>query len=245
MPYWKHSLASSPLLMVAWISTSAPSHRPHVATGRIEGGVVLSSALTSRRPRFRIYADPGPGGQPPQSPDTANEMRNVVIYVQSDQAHPVAWDSTAIASVPHTMAQKDEHFVTHVLPVVKGTRVDFPNEDDVYHNVFSLSSAATFDLGRYPHGASKSVTFTNPGTVQVFCHIHSDMSAVVLVLDNPYFATPTAAGRYVIDNVPVGDYTVVGWHERAKPIVEHIHVGDGQTAKLDFNIPILPPTPAR
>ena len=211
------------------------------ALGRIEGSVVLSSALTSRRPRFRIYTDPGPGGLPPQSPDTGSEMRNVVIYVQSDAAHSLASDPAATTG-SHRIEQRDERFLPHVLPVVKGTRVDFPNEDDVYHNVFSLSSAATFDLGRYPHGASKSVTFENPGVVQVFCHIHSDMSAVVLVLDNPLFTTPTSAGRYAIENVPAGDYSVVGWHERAKPIVLRVHVVEGQTAKLDFNIPILPAT---
>lgn len=250
----KHIITNSSFLAVAWLTlgssarpaTPVPSTaRDRNAGGRIEGSVVLSSALTTRRPRFRIYADPGPGGLPPTTPDTGSEMRNVVIYVQSDATHPVAWDSRLIATMPHRMMQKDERFLPHVLAVVRGTRVDFPNEDDVYHNVFSLSSAATFDLGRYPHGTSKSVTFTNTGTVQVFCHIHSDMSAVVLVLDNPYFATPATAGHYAIDNVPAGDYTVVGWHERAKPIVQHIHVVDGQTAKLDFNIPILPPSPAR
>lgn len=242
----KHSLTRATLLAAAcltlggWARPGTPPAARHNATGRIEGSVVLSSALTNRRPRFRIYADPGPGGLPSTTPDTGSEMRNVVIYVQSDAAHPVAWDSSLASSLSHTMVQKDERFLPHVLPVVKGTRVEFPNEDDVYHNVFSLSSAATFDLGRYPRGTSKSVTFTNTGTVQVFCHIHSDMSAVVLVLDNPYFSTPTAAGRYAIDNVPAGDYTVVGWHERARPIVQHVHVGDGETAKLDFNIPILP-----
>src|SRR5579859_5015627 len=217
----------------------AVSARPHQAVGRIEGSVVLSSALTNRRPRFRIYVDPGPGALPPR-PDTGSEMRNVVIYVQSDAARPFPVASFALA--PRRMVQREEQFVPHVLPVVKGTRVEFPNDDDVYHNVFSLSSAATFDLGRYPQGASKSVTFSNTGTVQVFCHIHSDMSGVVLVLDNPYFATPTPAGRYVIENVPVGDYAVVGWHERAKPIVMRLHVTEGQTASLDFNIPILPPS---
>jgi hypothetical protein len=72
----------------------------------------------------------------------------------------------------------------------------------------------------------------------VFCHIHSDMSAVVLVLDNPYFAVPSDAGRYVIDGVPPGDYTVMGWHERIKPIARTVRVVAGETVRLDFNIPI-------
>ena len=209
-----------------------PAHvqiRP--ATGRIEGTVLLSTTLTSRRPRFRIYADPGPGSRPPARPQ--DEMHNVVLYVQ----HAPSSDA---APGHASMAQRDEQFVPHVLPVMRGTTVEFPNEDVVFHNVFSLSSTSTFDLGRYPRGASKSVLFEKTGAVQVFCHIHSDMSAVVLVLDNPYFAVADS-GRYVIESVPPGDYTIVGWHERIKPVTHTVHVAAGQTAKIDFNIPIPNP----
>jgi plastocyanin len=199
------------------------------ATGRIEGQVLLSTTLTSRRPRFRIYSDPGPGARPPAR--ESDEMRNVVLYIQRVPGQDAATGRA-------TMAQRDEQFLPHVLPVARGTTVDFPNSDDVYHNVFSLSSAKTFDLGRFPKGASKSITFEKSGAVQVFCHIHTDMSAVVLVLDNPFFAIPVENGRYVIDNVPAGEYTVVGWHERIKPVTHTVRVVAGETAKVDFNIPI-------
>jgi plastocyanin len=223
-------LAASPVVMG---SRHSPLPSRHAATGRIEGQVLLSTTLTARRPRFRIYTEPGPGARPPAPP--VDEMRNVVLYVQR-------------ASVPDgfapqraTVKQSDEQFVAHVTPVYRGATVDFPNTDDVFHNVFSLSSAKTFDLGRYPKGSSKSVVFDKSGTVQVFCHIHSDMSAIVLVLDNPFFAVPTDNGHYLIDDVPPGDYTVVGWHERIKPVTRTIHVVAGETTKLDFNIPIPPP----
>jgi plastocyanin len=199
-------------------------------TGRIEGQVLLSTTLTSRRPRFRIYSDPGPGARPPGR--EVDEMGNVVLYVQRA---PVP-DGTAPARA--SMAQRDEQFVPHILPVYRGATVDFPNSDDVFHNVFSLSSAKTFDLGRFPKGSSKSDVFDKPGTVQVFCHIHSDMSAIVLVLENPYFAVPNDAGRYAIEGVPPGEYTVVGWHERIKPVTRTIRVTAGETTRLDFNIPI-------
>ena len=81
-----------------------------------------------------------------------------------------------------------------MLPVVRGTTVAFPNDDPLFHNVFSLSRAKSFDLGRYPRGSARSVTFDRAGIVQVFCHIHSDMSAVALVLDNPYFVRPMRRG---------------------------------------------------
>lgn len=160
-------------------------------------------------------------------------MGNVVLYV----LHAPVPDGTVPARV--TMAQRDEQFVPHVLPVYRGATVDFPNNDDVFHNVFSLSSAKTFDLGRFSKGSSKSDVFEKTGTVQVFCHIHSDMSAIVLVLDNPYFAVPNDAGRYVIEGVPPGEYTVLGWHERIKPVTRTVRVTAGETARVDFNIPIV------
>jgi plastocyanin len=201
-------------------------------TGRIEGEVVVSRALSSRRPRFRIYSDPGPGSRPPAT--EANEIRNVVLYVRADPALAHA----AMTAAPARIEQRDERFQPHVVPVLRGATVEFPNEDDVFHNVFSLSSAKTFDLGRYRRGTSKSLTFDRSGVVQVFCHIHSDMSAVVLVLDNPFFAVPTETGRYAIDGVPPGDYTVVGWHERVSPVERTVHVVAGRTSRVDFNIPI-------
>ena len=206
----------------------ATSARP--ATGRIEGDVAISTALSTRRPRFRIYADPGPGARPP-APE-GSEIRNVVLYLQNAPA------ADAPAEAQASMRQDDERFVPHVLPVLRGTTVEFPNADDVFHNVFSLSSARTFDLCRFPKGSARTVTFEKSGVVQVFCHIHSDMSAVILVLDNPYFTVPSPAGRYAIENVPPGEYTVVGWHERIKPITRTIRVVAGETTKLDFNIPL-------
>lgn len=230
--------------LLGW--TSPPVHR---STGRIEGAVVLSTALAARRPDFRIYADPGTGSIAPAPPRDrlADEYRNVVIYLDGD--------STALPASPErleryrhgSIAQRGERFVPHVLPVLRGAVVQFPNEDNVYHNVFSLSSAAApngkgFDLGRYPKGSSKSWTFDTPGTVQVFCHIHSDMSAVVLVLSNPYFASPGDDHHFAIEDVPEGDYTIVGWHERAKAVTKRVHVAAGQTTTVDFNIPV-PPAP--
>jgi plastocyanin len=206
----------------------------HVATpattGRIEGDVIVSTTLTTRRPRFRIYAEPGPGARPPARESA--EIRNVVLYLRHAEA-PSGYVPARAA-----VAQQDEQFAPHIVPVVRGAAVDFPNADDVYHNVFSLSSAKSFDLGRYPVGTSRSVVFDQSGSVQLFCHIHSDMSAVVLVLDNPYFAVPAPSGHFVIADVPPGDYQVMGWHERIKPVMRTVHVVAGETTRLNFNIPL-------
>ncbi|MDE3053478.1 MAG: hypothetical protein KGJ70_06305, partial [Gemmatimonadota bacterium] len=132
-------------------------------TGTVEGTVLLSPSLAQRRPRFRIYADPGPGQQPPDPAvlDTASEMANVVVYLVPESGTP-APDAGAPPAEHPTVSQSGERFVPHVLAVVRGTTVDFPNRDDVYHNVFSLSAPAVFDLGRYPKGESRAVTFDRP-----------------------------------------------------------------------------------
>jgi plastocyanin len=210
------------------------------AYGRIEGTVTISSALSSRRPRFRVYAEPGPGAIPPRSSEQ-DELRNVVLYLESSPAlKRTSPDLLADGEAARPMAirQADKRFSPHVLPVVRGSLIAFPNEDDVFHNVFSLSSTKTFDLGRYPRGSFKSVAVAKPGVVQVFCHIHSDMSAILLVLDNPFFATPGADGRFAIDSLPAGDYVIVGWHERIKAVSRTVRVVSGQTTRVDFNIPL-------
>ena len=135
------------------------------------------------------------------------------------------------------MDQRNETFVPYVLPVVVGTTVEFPNNDPIFHNVFSLSKAQRFDLGRYAAGQSKSVRFDRPGIVRVFCDIHSHMSAYILVLAHRYFATTGDDGRYRIEGVPPGRYTVVAWtdgQERARRTVEL--AGAGAAATADFVI---------
>ena len=224
------ALAAASSLPATELPTSHRQLAP--ATGRIEGEVTISTTLSARRPRFRIYADPGPGSRPPEPAPEAAEIRNVVLYLE----HAPALD--AVPATHATMRQEDERFAPHVLAVLAGSTVDFPNGDDVFHNVFSLSRAKTFDLGRFPKGSAKSVQFDRSGVVQVFCHIHSDMSAVVLVLDNPFHTVPAANGRYALDGVPPGDYTIVGWHERIKPISRTVRVNAGETSRLDFNIPL-------
>jgi plastocyanin len=139
----------------------------------------------------------------------SDDRRRSVVYL--DPAPRAAFDAR---EEPHaSLDQRDETFVPHVLAIVAGTTVDFPNNDRTYHNVFSLSKTRSFDLGRYAAGHSKSVRFERPGIVRVFCDIHSHMSAFILVFAHRYFAVTDDAGEYHIDNVPPGTYTVVAWNE--------------------------------
>ena len=113
-----------------------------------------------------------------------------------------------------TMSQKDKMFLPHVLPVLAGTTVDFPNFDPIFHNAFSSYNGQVFDVGLYPPGSTKSVRFTRTGVVRVFCNIHPAMSAVILVLGTPYFTTTGKDGSFSID-VPPGAYELNVFHERA------------------------------
>lgn len=242
--------AAAPVLAATGASTGATAvhvgrrgnHAGSARSASIEGRIEISRALGTHRPRFRIYAEPGPGALPPErDARDQDERQNVVLYVERAGALSLSADEAGdpAGAVPHaTLRQHGERFTPHVLPVVRGTAVDFVNDDALFHNVFSLSHAKEFDLGRYPRGVAKTTVFDRPGVVQVFCHIHSDMSAVVLVLDNPYFATPDAAGHYAIPNLPAGDYTVVVWHERIRPIPHRMHLEPGQAVRLDFTIPL-------
>jgi plastocyanin len=121
------------------------------------------------------------------------------------------------------LAQKDKTFVPNVLAIPAGSTVDFPNEDPIFHNVFSLSPPAPFDLGLYRAGASKSRVFSQPATYRVFCNIHSQMTGVILVLPTSYISEAAASGSYQIE-VPPGKYRVTAWSERSQPATVDIEV---------------------
>ena len=129
------------------------------------------------------------------------------------------------------MLQKNKMFHPHVLAIQAGTTVDFPNLDPIFHNAFSNFEGQIFDIGLYPPGTSKSIHFDTPGVVRVFCNIHPEMSAIIVVVDSPYFAATNDAGNYSIANVEPGRYELHFFHERATPetlqsMVRTITVGD-------------------
>jgi plastocyanin len=113
------------------------------------------------------------------------------------------------------MRQKGKTFLPHILAVTAGTVVDFPNEDPIFHNAFSNYNGQIFDLALYPPGSTRSVRFTRPGVVRIFCNIHASMSAVIVVLKTPYFAVSRRDGGFAISDVPPGDYELHVFHERA------------------------------
>jgi plastocyanin len=114
-----------------------------------------------------------------------------------------------------SMVQKDKKFIPHVLTVRTGSVIDFPNQDPIFHNAFSNYSGQLFDVGLYKPGTTRSVTFARPGIVRVFCNIHPNMSAVIVVVDTPWYATSRSDGSFRIGDIPAGEYRVHIFHERA------------------------------
>lgn len=210
------------LIVCAAALAAGPAAPP--AAGAIHGRVELAQPPAGAEPRPDVAALGMHTGHVPA------DRRRAVVYL--DPAPRAAFDAREEPRA--RMDQRDERFVPHVLAIVAGTTVEFPNSDRTYHNVFSLSKPRAFDLGRYAAGRSKSVRFDTPGIVRVFCDIHSHMSAYILVFAHRYFAVTDADGRYRIDDVPPGTYTVVAWHEASRSGSRRVTVIDGADADADF-----------
>jgi plastocyanin len=150
---------------------------------------------------------------------------NVLVYIA--KAPSVDVDVSAAKSV---MDQRDLTFIPHVLPILVGSAVQFPNNDKVAHNVFSLSRTKTFNFGSYGPGESKTVLFDKPGVVELRCDVHAEMSAYILVMRNPYWALTDDKGHFKIPDreyleqhgvkglkdLPPGSYVVKTWNEKLK-----------------------------
>jgi plastocyanin len=187
----------------------------------VEMGTMGDDAYASRKYKFAERVD-------------YSAMHNFVVSIEG----AVGTNNTPTNDLQVTtsrIAQKGAMFSPHILPIMVGTTVEWPNNDEIYHNVFSDSDAKQFDLGLYKGNPSeKRVTFDKPGRVDVYCSIHSSMHCIVLVLENPYFAATDTSGRYSITNVPPGTYKLKAWHERLPAGEKEITVPTNGTVKVDF-----------
>jgi plastocyanin len=196
-------------------------------SGRIEGQVRLVMPPMGATPSG-VY----PSRRVSRPAPKAAEIANVIVFLK---------DAPRQGDLPVTTAtvmQKEEAFVPRVVAITRGSTVDFPNSDPFFHNVFSLSRGASFDLGRYPKGESRSRKFSNAGLVKVYCHIHSHMTATIMVFDHPYFRMPAPDGTFVIEDVPAGMHQVVAWHERIGESTDEVKVEAGRTVRVDFALPV-------
>ena len=134
------------------------------------------------------------------------------------------------------MTTRGKTLIPHVLAIPAGSTVEFPNDDPISHNLFSLSPASTFDLGLYRRGAGKSEKFTTAGIINVYCNVHPNMSAVIHVMPTPYYAFADANGNYAIHDVPPGKYKLVAWNEQGGQTAAMIDVGPAGAANVALTL---------
>jgi plastocyanin len=164
------------------------------------------------------------------TPVTTNEFANIVVYLEGQNVKRESLSTRTHSQID----QRNAEFIPHVLPVIRGTIVDFINRDNVYHNVFSLSPAKKFNIGRRPTGQAVPIVMDKPGIVEVFCDIHANMSAYIVVLENEYFTKPDKQGNYSIDRIPSGTYTLKIWHERLSSTERTITISPNSTTTINF-----------
>jgi plastocyanin len=201
------------------------------AMGRLRGTVRLTVAGGTAS-AATAYARRSVGPRVKAPP----EARNVVVSFLDIAPGPRS------AAPRIEITQQGEQFVPHVVAIETGTSVEFPKLDAYFHNVFSLSRPGTFDLGRYPTGDSRSRVFAKPGIVKVYCHLHSQMSALIRVFDHSWFTIPDTRGEFVIEEVPAGVHTLVVWHERIGERQEEVTIRPGATTDVSFTLPVLETT---
>jgi plastocyanin len=221
-------IAAAVLIAAPAAGFLAPAHAQD-GSGTIAGEVTL----TSTRGALLATSPYGRRGVPPKRAAAGSEARKVVIYLEGVKPtlSPIA--------MRVQISQLGEQFEPPVTALTVGSIVEFPNVDPFFHNVFSLSRVATFDLGRYPPGESRSRQFLRAGIVKVFCHLHAQMSALIMVLDHPWFATPSESGAFTLTAIPAGEHTLVAWHERIGERRERIRVQSGATTHVRFTLPVL------
>jgi plastocyanin len=156
------------------------------------------------RGRVQLLAKGGKG------PARGSDVRQAVVYFEPASPGPLRMPETAFQ-----MVTERKELVPRVLVVPRGSRVRFPNQDPILHNVFSVSAPNQFDLGLYRQGPGKEKRFEESGLVRVYCNVHHNMVAYILVLSTPYSVSPNAAGEFVLTGLPRGPGKLTVWHEQA------------------------------
>jgi plastocyanin len=201
--------------------------------GNIDGTVVVTKKLTKRRVTASLpLYQRGPAVE--LAPDLPGdplsfERERVVIYLEGPRFAP---------PVTAAIEQENRRFRQDTIVIPAGSKVSFPNLDPIFHNVFSLSKAKSFDLGNYPKGETRTVTFNEPGIVYVNCHLHPNMTATIVVTPNQWNARADRDGHFTLQDVPPGEYTAVAWHKAAGFFRKQVQVLSGRDTSLDFLVPL-------
>jgi plastocyanin len=175
------------------------------AGAEIAGKIVLQKNVRRTTVTAAVYnLRAGVAQSPSREPRGANPFERVAVWLESDRVE-------SVAPITATIEQRNQRFEPQLVIVPKGSTVEFPNLDLVFHNIFSLSAARPFDLGYYPKGQSRQVTFARNGVVQVYCHVHSNMYAAIVVVSSRWATQPSSDGSFEWPDVPPGKYRLMAW----------------------------------
>ena len=164
----------------------------------------------------------------------AFERSHVAVYLEAAL-------SPSTGSGEPQMEQRERQFAPDLLVIPRGATVSFPNFDPIFHNVFSLSKAKSFDLGNYAKGDTRRVTFSSPGLVAVYCHLHPNMSATIVVAPSAFATRADRDGNFVLKDVPPGTYTLVAWHKSAGTFHKSVVQTAAGASEVNFVLPYVEP----
>jgi plastocyanin len=199
--------------------------------GDLSGRIVVNRVLSKKAVPVVYNLRGTAPAAPAASGDAINEFDRVVVWLEGGPGKSKAPVSTSIN-------QKGTAFEPDIVVVPVGSSIDFPNSDPIFHNVFSLSKAQPFDLGYYRRGQSRTVKFNRAGVVQVYCHIHSQMYAAIVVTSSPWFAKPASDGTFSFNDLPAGHYRVMSWHKAAGFYHSEVDIPEHGRAEATVRIPI-------
>jgi plastocyanin len=220
---------------VIWAIVTASATIAGLSGADVRGTITIERKLTPRNvtPAAGLYQRGAPVALHPDTNENPldYERSHVVVYLEGEQPAPAV-------PVTTVMQQQNRRFSPDLVVIPAGSAVSFPNFDPIFHNVFSLSKSKSFDLGNYPKGQTRTVTFSKPGLVSVYCHLHPNMTGTVLVTPNQWAARADAAGRFVLPDVPPGRYSVVAWHKTGGTFRKSIEVLSGRDSEINFFVPL-------
>ncbi len=218
--------------MICFSSTTLIALILSILAGDITGHAVITRRLSKKAIAPANYNLRGAQiPQPAADQDPLSEFDRMVVILEGGKPAPKKPETLVIE-------QRDGRFEPDLVVLPIGSTVQFPNSDPIFHNVFSLSRAQSFDLGYYPKGQTRTVKFNREGIVQVYCHIHANMYAAIVVTSSPWYMKPSADGSFAWNNIPAGHYRVTVWHKVAGTFRSEVDVPESGKADVVIRVPV-------
>jgi plastocyanin len=197
----------------------------------VVGHAIITKRLTKKALSPVVYNLRGTAPPTAAASESVNEFDRMVVMLEGGSLPPRP-------PVTAVLNQRNGRFDPEIVIVPVGSAVEFPNFDPVFHNVFSLSKAQPFDLGFYPKGQSRTVKFTHPGIVQVYCHIHANMYAAIVATSSAWYGKPSADGGFSWSDVPAGHYRLNAWHKIAGLYKTEVDVPENGKVEVTIQVPV-------